>query len=67
MSDHVDPSAVVAKAAPPVVYMGATLAGMSIEQWISALTVAYLVLAILSLVFPDWRKAVASWWRKWRA
>lgn len=67
MSDHVDPSAVVAKAAPPVAYVGATLAGMTIEQWISALTVAYLVLAILSLVFPDWRKALMNRWRKWRS
>lgn len=67
MSDHVEPSAVVAKAAPPVAYVGATLAGMTIEQWISALTVAYLVLAILSLLFPDWRKALMSRWRKWRS
>jgi hypothetical protein len=67
VTDHVDPSVIVAKAAPPLAYGVATVAGLSIEQWISVLTVAYLVLAIMSLVFPDWRKALVERWRKWRS
>jgi hypothetical protein len=66
VTDHVDPSTLVAKATPPLAYGAATLAGLSIEQWISVLTVVYLVFAIITLIFPGWRVAVVSWWRKWR-
>lgn len=67
MSDHVDPTVLAAKAAPPVAYVGAKIAGLSVDEWISVLTVAYLVLAILSLLFPDWRKALVKRWRQWRS
>jgi hypothetical protein len=66
VTDHVDPSALAAKATPPLAYGAATLAGLSIEQWISVLTVVYLVFAIITLIFPGWRVALVSWWRKWR-
>lgn len=67
VNDTPDLPAIAAKATPPLAYGAATLAGLSIEQWISVLTVAYLVLAIITLIFPGWRVAVVSWWRKWRA
>lgn len=61
-----DLSAIAAKATPPLAYGAATLVGLSIEQWISVLTLVYLMFAIITLIFPGWRIAVVSWCRKWR-
>lgn len=73
MTDSPDASAVVAKATPPLAYGVAAVSGMTIEQWISVLTVVYLLFAIITLIFPNWRVAcVGLWsaavqrWQSWR-
>ncbi|MCP1652698.1 hypothetical protein [Pseudomonas nitroreducens] len=68
MDEQTSLPAVLAKGTPPAAYGVAFLSGMTIEQWISVLTVVYLLLAILSLLFPEWRKSLWGWVvRKWRS
>ncbi len=54
----------VIKAAPPVAVMGSMWAGMSPADWITALTILYLLLQIGLLVFRYRDQAIA--WRKER-
>ncbi|MBD9415913.1 hypothetical protein IB234_15225 [Pseudomonas sp. PDM16] len=49
-----------AKAAPPVAVSGAMLFGMTPSEWITALTLLYLVLQIGLLVPKYWEK-LRSW------
>lgn len=58
---HTNTAAEVIKATPAVTYSGAALAGVPIADWVTALTLLY-VLAQLILLIPKY----SEWYRSWR-
>lgn len=76
MSDAPEVTRLVAGLAPPVGYLGAKVAGLTPDQWVTVLTLVWLLLGILSQLFPGWRSTLASIvaalldavfpvWRRW--
>ena len=58
-----DISAEAIKAAPPVAVAGAVkVLGMSLNEWVLALTVAYLLLQMGWLLFKFWKAATKKDW-----
>ena len=51
------------RAAPPTAYVVGTFAGMTPDQWVTALTLVYLVLSIGHLA---WTKMLGPAWRRLR-
>lgn len=60
MSAAQDLSVEAVKAAPPVAVSGAMLFGMTPAEWVTALTVLYLVLQI-GLLVPRYWEQFSSW------
>lgn len=50
------------KAAPPVAVTGAMIAGMSPAEWVTALTLLYLLMQI-GLLLPKYWAQFREWWK----
>lgn len=48
------------KSAPPVAVTGAMIAGMTLSDWVTVLTVIYLLLQIAVLLLKVWRERRAE-------
>lgn len=82
MSDAQEVAAAAVRGAPPAAYLAATkVMGLTVSDWITVLTLAYMVLLILGQVYPTWRRdllatlrelrlflglALAAWWSRRR-
>lgn len=60
MAMNADMGVEAVKVSPPASYIGATLMGVPMEHWVSALTIIYMALLIGHFVFKRWRE-----WKKW--
>ncbi len=62
MDHNIHATLEVAKAAPPVTVVGVTLAGISVADWVTYLTLLYIVLQLI-LLAPKYIK----WYKSWRS
>jgi hypothetical protein len=56
-----DTKAELAKMAPPTSVLGLHFAGIPLNDWVSILTIIYLLLAILDKLFPEVRAGLSQW------
>lgn len=56
---------VAAKVAPPVAYSGALILGYTPAEWITLLTMTYLIMSI-GLLIPKYWEQIRNWYRAWK-
>lgn len=64
-STEITVEGIAAKVAPPAAYGGVMLLGFTPAEWISILTIIYLVMSI-GLLIPKYWAQICDWYRAWK-